>query len=248
MGAHLVAGLTLLSRGPRLSRLSLGRQVDTHSSLAWPRPTAAAGPWSWQPLPGPGLHPCWGACSPHLQGAPCSPASQVPHQFQARPRKIRRVSHTHPVLGDPRLALLAHTSAVVSDPPLSLDMASPSPPPTLPHAPRPAASLSCPLLAGMARLPLVRPGFPADSAHGLRQNVPAGRRKRIPGNGGLGPWRQSPHSFSVPASTSCGDERPPEKQAVDNSASSWTQTVTPRLHFSARLPPTGSMLTPIFIS
>lgn len=89
MGAHLVAGLTLLSRGPGLSWISLGTQENT-------RPSPAA-----QPLPGPSPTPAGGAGarSPRLRGGPCSPASLAPRRLQAPPGQMRRVSHARPVLG-----------------------------------------------------------------------------------------------------------------------------------------------------
>lgn len=119
VGAHLVAGLALLSWGTRLSGVSLGGTMHTRPSLAWPVPGLRLAR-SWRPLPGPGPHPgCGGRrvgwapreCSPHLRGSLCSLASQAPHRLQAHPGKIRRVSPACPCWGDQR----PHASPALPD-------------------------------------------------------------------------------------------------------------------------------------
>lgn len=75
-GAYLIAGFSLLSWGTGLSGLTLRTTAQTVSS----DPAA---------LPGMGTPTASGkrAHSPHLQGAPCSLASQAPRLLQAHPGK-----------------------------------------------------------------------------------------------------------------------------------------------------------------
>lgn len=103
-GSYLIAGFSLLSRGTGLSGLTLRTTVQTVSSDPAALPGAVTPTASGKR-----------ARSPHLQGAPCSLASQAPRLLRAHPGKTRGSVFRRPcpaVLGarGPTLTLLTQAS------------------------------------------------------------------------------------------------------------------------------------------
>lgn len=131
-GAHLVAGLSLLSRGTRQPRLALGENKgrtgpgavappgppSTSLLPALPSPPPSVlgenksrtGPLPAPPAPHPRLLQGLREHSPHRQGALCSPASRAPHQLQAHPGMMRKVSLREATPGRPGPPVTLHQS------------------------------------------------------------------------------------------------------------------------------------------
>lgn len=182
MGAHLVAGLALLSWGTRLSGVSLGRTRYTHPSLAWPVP----GLWlarSWRPLPGPGptlavVEGGWGGhpLNAHLvSGAPCAPwPPRLP--IGSRLTLERSEGSALPVLAGgtraPVPALLTQTAGCC--------LASP----TILSCLRPGRVPCSPGLTGTTLVLISEAQFPGTRlwAQSVTREPEGDTRKRIPGN------------------------------------------------------------------
>ena len=131
MGAHLVAGFSLLSGGTRQPRLALGG-TRVQLSLLDPRWARGCGR---PPSQGSGPPTCGGLHehSPHLPVAPCSPAFRAPHQLQGHPAKVGKV-----------MPMLSWGTALPRPPPppstgtrMRRALPSPTPLPGPPEAPSP---------------------------------------------------------------------------------------------------------------